>query len=283
MREIKRKITIIITFIFTILILTNIVSAETAYGNVDSDEVEVGDEIEFTINFDEKVITTDFSVYFNSDKLTYLNSLMENLKTNYIKDKSEIICCYYDLNNIGTDKISLKFKAIKETNKTNIRATNITIRTNSREKQIDDIVSENIKIIKSSTNQDDNIIENNINNDLQLDITNNTIDNNIVQIDDTISTNKLPKTGIKFSIRDFLIILVAYVLLIVIIKNNKLNKKTKIIISIIVILISAIIYFSKYVSATNNDKIFINKNDKSILVVLSTSNEKRNMDIKEFK
>ena len=69
----------------------------------------------------------------------------------------------------------------------------------------------------------------------------------------------------------------------VIIKNNKLNKETKIIISIIVILISAIIYFSKYVSATNNDKIFINKNDKSILVVLSTSNEKRNMDIKEFK
>lgn len=77
MKKIKRKITII--FIFTILILTNIVSAETAY----------------------------------------VNSLTENLKTNYIKDKSEIICCYYDLNNIGTDKISLKFKAIKETNKTN--------------------------------------------------------------------------------------------------------------------------------------------------------------------
>lgn len=284
MEKIKRKITIV--FIFTILILTNIVSAVTTYGNVNFDEVEVGDEIEFTIDFDENVITTDFSVHFDSNKLTYVDSLTQNLKTNYIKDKSEIICCYYDLNKIGTNKILLKFKAIKETGKTNITATNITIHTNWDEKQIDDITSKNIRIVKSSTNQEDNIIENNTNNNLQLDIANNTINNDVTQNngkDNTISTNTLPKTGIKFSIRDLLIILVAYVLIMIIIKNNKLTKNTKVIISVIIILVSAIIYFSKYVSATNEDKIFINKNEKSILVVLSTSNEKRNMSIKEFK
>lgn len=42
-------------------------------------------------------------------------------------------------------------------------------------------------------------------------------------------------------------------------------------------------FSSRYVFAQNEDKIFINKNDKSILVVLSTTNENRNMKVKTFK
>ena len=142
--KIKRKITLI--FILTILILTNIASAITIYSNINSNKVEIGDDLEFTIKFDEKIQTADFSVYYDNQKITYIGANTGDLKTNYLKENNELICCYYDLNKIGTDEITLKFKATSKTNKTNINVKNITIHTNSEEKQIDNIISENIKI-----------------------------------------------------------------------------------------------------------------------------------------
>ena len=55
------------------------------------------------------------------------------------------------------------------------------------------------------------------------------------------------------------------------------------ILAIIIILIGSITFLSKFVFATNDDKILINKKNKSILIVLSTSNESRSMAIKDFK
>lgn len=49
MKKIKRKIVIIFTL--TILILANIVSAVTIHNSVNKNEVEVGDQLEFTIDF----------------------------------------------------------------------------------------------------------------------------------------------------------------------------------------------------------------------------------------
>ena len=149
MKNIKRKIVIIFTL--TILILANIVSAVTIHNSVSSNEVEVGDQLEFTIDFKENIQTSDFSVYYDTKKLTYIGASTESLKTNYVEENNELICCYYDLNKIGTDKITLKFKATEETDKTNIKVENITMHTNTEEKQIDNIVSENIKIENKKT------------------------------------------------------------------------------------------------------------------------------------
>lgn len=132
MKKIKRKIVIIFTL--TILILANIVSAVTIHNSVNTNEVEVGDQLEFTIDFKKNIQTSDFSVYYDSEKLIYIGASTEALKTNYIEENNELICCYYDLNKIGTDKITLKFKATEESDKTNIKVENITMHTNTEEK-----------------------------------------------------------------------------------------------------------------------------------------------------
>ena len=155
-KKIKEKLLIItITIILSIInILLNV-----TYSNAET-SVNINDYLDFTINFEESIITSDFSVSYDTEKLTYIGSSTENLKTNYISEDSRLICCYYDLNKVGTNKITL---------------------------------------------------------------------------------------------------------------------------IIIIILLEAIIFFSKYVFAQNEDKILINKNEKNIMIVLSTSNENRNMSIQKFK
>ena len=289
MKKIREKI--ILVFILLILIFANIASAVKIYDNTNLNKIQIGNELEFTIDFGTKIQT-------------------EDLKTNYIAEQDKILCCYYDLTKIGTDKIILKFKAKAETNKTNIKITNITVHTKTEEKTIPDITSENIKIIKPFSDLTNNIIENNIISNNQIknnttennttnngvisnninNIINNNTDSNIVdnknnkkEENKTISVKPILKTGVDFKFGESLIILITLLIFILILKNEQLPKKTKIILAIIIILIGSITFLSKFVFATNDDKILINKKNKSILIVLSTSNESRSMTIKDFK
>ena len=307
MKKIREKI--ILVFILLILIFANIASAVKIYDNTNSNKIEIGNELEFTIDFGTEIQTADFSIQFDNKKLEYSRTSAEDLKTNYIAEQNKILCCYYDLSKIGTDKIILKFKAKAETNKTNIKITNITVHTKTEEKTIPDITSENIKIIKPFSDLANNIIENNIisnnqiknnttennttNNDIISNninniITNDTISNTVEQNskkeeNKTISVKPILKTGVDFKFGELLIILITLLIFILILKNEQLPKKTKIILAIIIILIGSITFLSKFVFATNDDKILINKKNKSILIVLSTSNELRSMTIKDFK
>ena len=308
MKKIREKI--ILVFILLILIFANIASAVKIYDNTNLNKIQIGNELEFTIDFGTKIQTADFSVQFDNEKLEYNSVSTEDLKTNYIAEQDKILCCYYDLTKIGTDKIILKFKAKAETNKTNIKITNITVHTRTEEKTIPDITSENIKIIKPFSDLTNNIIENNIISNNQIknnttennttnngvisnninNIINNNTDSNIVdnknnkkEENKTISVKPILKTGVDFKFGELLIILITLLIFILILKNEQLPKKTKIILAIIIILIGSITFLSKFVFATNDDKILINKKNKSILIVLSTSNESRSMTIKDFK
>ena len=184
MKRIREKI--ILVFILLILIFANIASAVKIYDNTNSNKIEIGNELEFTIDFGTEIQTADFSIQFDNKKLEYSRTSAEDLKTNYIAEQNKILCCYYDLSKIGTDKIILKFKAKAETNKTNIKITNITVHTKTEEKTIPDITSENIKIIKPFSDLTNNIIENNIISNNQ--IKNNTTENNTTN-NDIISNN----------------------------------------------------------------------------------------------
>ena len=191
MEKIKGKI--IITFILATLILTNIVSAVTIHNNVNANEVEVGDQLEFTIDFNESIQTSDFSVYYDSKKLTYIGASTESVKTNYVEENNELICCYYDFNKIGTDKITLKFKATEETNKTNIEVKNITVHTNTEEQQINNIVSENVKIENKKALPENTSNQENENTTPENNLQNNTTDNS--QINNTKIIKPILKTG----------------------------------------------------------------------------------------
>lgn len=296
-KKIKEKLLIILITI--ILSIINILLAVT-YSNAET-SININEYIEFTIDFEEPIITSDFSISYDTEKLTYIGSSTENLKTNYIQENSKMYCSYYDINKIGTNKITLKFKANKETNKTQIKVTNITAHTNTEEKQLQDL-TENIKIIKQvennsettnkteiSNNVTNNVIDNIINDTIDKNPNSNTekgnkIEQNTTQIkDNTTSSIPIPKTGIGLDLMYIVVIIITILLCRLIIKNEKLTKSTKVTFTIIIILLGIIALSSRYVFAQNEDKILINKNGKNILVVLSTSNENRNMTTQYFK
>ena len=275
----QRLLLIIITIILSIiniLLTINYSNAETS--------ININEYIEFTINFDEPIITSDFSISYDTEKLTYIGSSTENLKTNYLQENSKLYCNYYDINKVGTNTITLKFKANKETNKTQIKVTNITAHTNTEEKQLQDLI-ENVKIVKQT--------ENNPEKPNEIEITNNTINNttnsntetnNTTQIkDNTISTISIPKTGLGLDLMYIVVIIITILLCRLIIKNENFTKGTKITLTTIIILLGIIALSSRYVFAKNEDKILINKNEKNILIVLSTSNENRNITTQDFK
>lgn len=261
----QRLLLIIITIILliiNILLTINYSNAET--------NININEYIEFTINFDEPIITSDFSISYDTEKLTYICSSTENLKTNYLQENSKLYCNYYDINKVGTNTITLKFKANKETNKTQIKLTNITAHTNTEEKQLQDLI-ENVKIVKQT--------ENNPEKPNEVEITNNT-----TQIkDNTISTIPIPKTGLGLDLMYIVVIIITILLCRLIIKNENFTKGTKITLTTIIILLGIIALSSRYVFAKNEDKILINKNEKNILIVLSTSNENRNITTQDFK
>lgn len=271
----QRLILIIITIILSIiniLLTINYSNAET--------NININEYIEFTINIDEPIITSDFSISYDTEKLTYIGSSTENLKTNYLQENSKLYCNYYDINKVGTNTITLKFKANKETNKTQIKVTNIIVHTNTEEKQLQDLI-ENVKIVKQT--------ENNPENSNDVEITNNTTNsntetNNTTQIkDNTISTIPIPKTGLGLDLMYIVVIIITILLCRLIIKNENFTKGTKITLTTIIILLGIIALSSRYVFAKNEDKILINKNEKNILIVLSTSNENRNITTQDFK
>ena len=275
----QRLLLIIITIILSIiniLLTINYSNAETS--------ININEYIEFTINFDKPIITSDFSISYDTEKLTYIGSSTENLKTNYLQENSKLYCNYYDINKVGTNTITLKFKANKETNKTQIKVTNITAHTNTEEKQLQDLI-ENVKIVKQT--------ENNPEKPNEIEITNNTINNttnsntetnNTTHIkDNTISTIPIPKTGLGLDLMYIVVIIITILLCRLIIKNENFTKGTKITLTTIIILLGIIALSSRYVFAKNEDKILINKNEKNILIVLSTSNENRNITTQDFK
>ena len=265
----QRLILIIITIILSIiniLLTINYSNAET--------NININEYIEFTINFDEPIITSDFSISYDTEKLTYIGSSTEKLKTNYLQENSKLYCNYYDINKVGTNTITLKFKANKETNKTQIKVTNITAHTNTEEKQLQDLI-ENVKIVKQT--------ENNPEKPNEIEITNNTINNTTQIKDNTISTIPIPKTGLGLDLMYIVVIIITILLCRLIIKNENFTKGTKITLTTIIILLGIIVLSSRYVFAKNEDKILINKNEKNILIVLSTSNENRNITTQDFK
>lgn len=265
----QRLLLIIITIILSIiniLLTINYSNAETS--------ININEYIEFTINFYKPIITSDFSISYDTEKLTYIGSSTENLKTNYLQENSKLYCNYYDINKVGTNTITLKFKANKETNKTQIKVTNITAHTNTEEKQLQDLI-ENVKIVKQT--------ENNPEKPNEIEITNNTINNTTQIKDNTISTIPIPKTGLGLDLMYIVVIIITILLCRLIIKNENFTKGTKITLTTIIILLGIIALSSRYVFAKNEDKILINKNEKNILIVLSTSNENRNITTQDFK
>lgn len=82
----QRLLLIIITIILliiNILLTINYSNAET--------NININEYIEFTINFDEPIITSDFSISYDTEKLTYICSSTRKSKNKLPSRKFKII------------------------------------------------------------------------------------------------------------------------------------------------------------------------------------------------
>ena len=143
----KKRINVIIVIILFLIILCIGVNS-FAFSN--KEEVSKNQIFEYVISFEEPVITVDFSVLYDSNKLTYIGANTNELKINLNYDKSKILACYYDVNKIGTTNIVLKFKA-NTVGTTKINVENIIAHTKNEEKvieisykEINDVLGTNI-------------------------------------------------------------------------------------------------------------------------------------------
>ena len=91
----KNKINLIIIISFIIVLCISLSSLASNNQNISQNE-----EFEYVISFDDTVITADFSIVFDTEKLTYIGSSTNNLNTNLKSENSEILACYYDLSKI---------------------------------------------------------------------------------------------------------------------------------------------------------------------------------------
>lgn len=94
----------------SILILVNIVSAVKIYDNTKSNKIEIGKELEFTIDFGKKILTAGFSIQFDIVKpySDLSNSVLEN---NLIENNNA-------LNNAtASNKINNEINNVEQNNK----------------------------------------------------------------------------------------------------------------------------------------------------------------------
>lgn len=109
MKSVTLKISTLI--LFTIfLIVFGFSNIKAASLENTSQKVNIDSEIEYKINFGEKVTSVDLVLTFEKEKLSITELLTEKAEYNQIEN-GKIVLVYADESGKGTDNISIKFKA----------------------------------------------------------------------------------------------------------------------------------------------------------------------------
>ncbi len=111
MRKINK---VIVLFVLLLMLLTNSVSAMNLNleMKVSEEKIKTGDEVTVTVNWQEKMQAADFSLFYDSEKLEYLSSDVDEMFTK--KGDNKISVFWFSTDNTDKTKIEFKFKAIKE-------------------------------------------------------------------------------------------------------------------------------------------------------------------------
>lgn len=154
----KRFLRICFICIMFVMMLDCSVNAFSFSSKIDDNEIENFKELEYKIEFDEKVLTSDFEVNYNASLLEFLGSNTENVEYSIVKDKIHVL--YVDESGIGTSEIRLKFKYLKNFDNSIIGLNWINAYTINEKKsysiedknKLDDIVIQNYSMIENSNN-----------------------------------------------------------------------------------------------------------------------------------
>ena len=111
----KKKLIVSILLIFIIIILSfNSVNAQVLELNIESskEKIKVGEEFEIKIDWKEDMQASDFSLYFDNEKIKFLET---DLDEAFIQEKQNCIkVAWFSTKNENKTNIIFKFKAIEE-------------------------------------------------------------------------------------------------------------------------------------------------------------------------
>ena len=94
-------------------------AALSATVSTDVTTLKVGEDIVFSIQYDDTVVATNFVLNFNNDYLSLVGSETEGLNINEVEG-NKVKCIYADKTLTGTNLFKVKFKAITKTNSDSI-------------------------------------------------------------------------------------------------------------------------------------------------------------------
>ena len=197
----KKTLKILLISTIMLMILTVVSNAFTMQANVDKATIKVGEEVVYTIKLDEKVVATNFNINYNSTSFELVGSNTQGL--NVAEKSGKIAAIYADLSGVGTDQLSIKFKAKAEITNAEFSIEDAKFRGVDKDTSYvgESIVGLNNKTnitIQKVTNTDDGKEEDG-------------------KKDDTTSVDKLPNTGVGIGLA----------LIIVLILFGMVNQKIK--------------------------------------------------------
>ncbi len=229
----------ILNFILTFLLITlfsSTIKAFSVSSNIDNNVINIGEEVTYTILFDESILTSDFKLSYDNNILEYIGSNTDNIDVNNSIENKYVHILYVDESGKGTNEIKLLFKAKKNFNHTDLKIIEMNVHTKEKgvsysiedANNLENITKQTIKFPASNSIEDDSKTDNKKN------------DTNIVKSGNQNSNNNSPKTilpyaGIKGRI--FLIAFIASILATIFFgyKNIKLRKIFSILFFVIVL------------------------------------------------
>lgn len=229
----------ILNFILTFLLITlfsSTIKAFSVSSNIDNNVINIGEEVTYTILFDESILTSDFKLSYDNNILEYIGSNTDNIDVNNSIENKYVHILYVDESGKGTNEIKLLFKAKKNFNHTDLKIIEMNVHTKEKgvsysiedTNNLENITKQTIKFLASNSIEDDSKTDNKKN------------DTNIVKSGNQNSNNNSPKNilpyaGIKGRI--FLIAFIASILATIFFgyKNIKLRKIFSILFFVIVL------------------------------------------------
>lgn len=230
MKKFIRKIIIgIVMLVISIFLITTSKATFTMTMNLSGNSiVKVGEDVIVKIDLSEKIVACNFEISYNKENFQFLGSSTNGLSAAVNGEK--VSCIYYDSSLAGTDSLSIKFKAIKETDEeSNFTIEDVKFRAKGKDVSytIDDIIGMNtVLTIGSITDSDSDVgpvTSLKVGSEEKITSSSDKKDTKNIVTTSKTTQNKLPNAGVKENIGYVLMAISILLILSVIFKAKEIE------------------------------------------------------------
>ena len=111
MKKINYKIVISLIVLICMLVVTTSSQAFSLKLSTNATNVNKGDKVTVNVAADEKFVTADFKLKYDSSVLEYVEETQSNLTVKDYSANGYLIAVYADLSGVGTNSVSIKFRS----------------------------------------------------------------------------------------------------------------------------------------------------------------------------